>query len=52
MVQRALDAYLDLSVPERDRVDSALSGTGWEPLLALRPRHRLTKSNYQLVWET
>lgn len=51
MVQRPLDAYRSLSDADRDRVDAALAGTGWESLLALGPRHRLTKKNYKLAWE-
>ncbi len=52
MVQRSLDAYTALSGAERSAVDTALEGTGWEPLLALRPQYRLTKDHYQLAWET
>ncbi len=52
MLQRSLDAYAALSHAEREQVDDALSGTGWEPLLALRPRHRLVKRDYSLCWET
>jgi hypothetical protein len=51
MVQRALDAYGALSSRDRDAVDAALTGSGWEPLLALEPRHRLVKRGYQLAWE-
>lgn len=51
MVQRPLDAYLALDDAERARVDSALAGTGWEALLACRPRHRLTKRDRQLAFE-
>jgi glutathione S-transferase len=50
MVQRVLDVYLALSADERARVDAALAGSGWEPLLALRPRRRVVKDNYQVVW--
>ncbi len=52
MVQRPLDAYLSLDGPERARVDAVLEGTGWEKILALRPRHRVEKQNYQVVWES
>ncbi|MCP5071223.1 MAG: glutathione S-transferase family protein [bacterium] len=52
MVQRPLDAYRDLHEAERAQVDAALAGTGWEKILALRPRHRVEKRNYQLVWES
>ena len=51
MVQRPLDVYRSLGEAERARVDVALSGTGWEEILALRPRHRVEKRNYQVVWE-
>lgn len=50
MVQRPLDAYLALEAPDRARVDAALEGTGWEAILALRPRHRVAKHDYQVVW--
>jgi glutathione S-transferase len=50
MVQRVLDVVLGLPVEDRARVDAALAGSGWEPLLALRPRHRVVKRNYQVVW--
>jgi glutathione S-transferase len=50
MLQRSLDAYRALPAAERARVDGALSGTGWEPLLALEPRHRLDKQHNELVW--
>jgi hypothetical protein len=52
MVQRSLDAYAALAAPERAQVDTALAGTGWERILALRPRHRVEKQNYQVVWES
>ena len=51
MVQRALDAYRALSAAERSCVDAALAGSGWEPILALEPKHRLCKQGYQLAWE-
>jgi glutathione S-transferase len=51
MVQRPLDAYQALDETEQAQVDAALAGTGWEKILALRPRHRVEKQNYQLVWE-
>ncbi len=50
MLQRSLDAYRALAPAEKTRVDSALAGTGWEELLAYRPRHRLVKRNFQLAW--
>ena len=52
MMQRSLDAYAELDARSRERVDSALAGTGWEELLAFKPRHRLAKQNYQLVWDS
>jgi glutathione S-transferase len=51
MVQRPLDAYAALSPAERAQVDRALAGTGWEPLLACRPRHRMGKRENQLALE-
>ncbi len=51
MVQRPLDAYRSLGEPERARVDDALAGTGWEQLLACRPRHRMRKRKNDLVVE-
>ncbi len=52
MVQRPLDAYLVLDDTEREQVDVALAGSGWEKVLALRPRHRVEKKDYQVVWES
>lgn len=49
MVQRPLDAYAALSDADRARVDATLAGTGCETLLALRPRHRFAKRDFQLV---
>ncbi|HTO69088.1 MAG TPA: glutathione S-transferase family protein [Myxococcota bacterium] len=51
MVQRPLDAYAALSSAERARVDAALARSGWEPLLACRPAHRLGKRANQLALE-
>jgi glutathione S-transferase len=50
MVQRSLDAYGALSGRDREAVDRALEGTGWEPILDLRPCHRLVKRGHQLAW--
>jgi glutathione S-transferase len=50
-VQRVVDFYLSLSDQERRAVDSAVAGTGWEPLLAYRPRHRLAKRGFTLVFD-
>jgi len=50
MIQRALGAYRVLSRSERDAVDSVLAGSGWEPLLALEPKHRLGKERNELIW--
>ena len=52
MVQRPLDAYGAQSAAERLRVDAALAGTGWEALLACRPRHRLGKRGNDLALES
>jgi glutathione S-transferase len=51
MLQRTLDAYRALSLGERAQVDAVISGTGWEPILALAPRHRLTKRGNDLAWD-
>ena len=51
MVQRPLDAYATLGAADRKRVDAALDGTGWNELLALRPRHRMGKRRNELVLE-
>lgn len=49
MVQRPLDAYAALSAAERAQVDAALAGSGFESLLALRPRRRAAKRGNELV---
>jgi hypothetical protein len=49
-LQRALDLFRDLSSSDRERLDSALSGTGWDVLLSYEPRHRLAKKGYELVF--
>jgi len=51
MAQRPLDAYRALSADARDAVDRALAGTGLEALLDVRPRHRLRKRDFKLVFE-
>ncbi|GAG41903.1 unnamed protein product, partial [marine sediment metagenome] len=51
MVQRSLDAYRALSADDRRSVDRALAGTGCEALFAYRPRHRLGKQDFKLVFE-
>jgi len=50
MLQRTLDARGALAPADRRAVDAALAGTGWEPLLAAAPRHRLAKDRFQLVF--
>jgi glutathione S-transferase len=52
MVQRPLDARTALAPADRARVDAALAGTGCEKILAFRPRYRLGKSRFKLVFET
>jgi glutathione S-transferase len=52
MLQRPLAAYTALNDGERAQVDSALEGTGWEPLLAYRPRHRICKRGNELALES
>lgn len=51
MVQRPLAAYTALPEAERLRVNAALAGTGWDTLLACRPRHRMGKRENELVLE-
>ena len=51
MLQRPQDAYTALGKSERDAVDAALAGTGLEAMLAYRPRHRLGKRQFKLVFE-
>ena len=48
MVQRVLDVYRALGAGERGAVDATLAGTGWEPLLAYVPRHRVERRPYKL----
>jgi hypothetical protein len=50
MLQRPLDAHAALDGPARGAVEAALAGTGLEALLAYRPRHRLAKRRFQLVF--
>ena len=50
MVQRVCDAYRGLEPDERARVDAALAGTGVEAALAYRPRHRVEKRDFKLVF--
>jgi len=52
MVQRPLAAYTALAEAERARVDAALDGTGWDALLACRPRHRMGKRRNELALES
>ena len=52
MLQRPIDAYRALASAERARVDTAIAGTGWEPILALAPRHRLVKQGNDLAWQS
>jgi glutathione S-transferase len=52
MVERPLAAYTALDDAERARVDAALADTGWEELLAHRPRHRMAKRGNDLVVES
>jgi hypothetical protein len=51
MLQRTLDAHRALGEAERQQVDEALGGSGWEELLAYAPRHRLVKRGFELVFE-
>jgi glutathione S-transferase len=51
MLQRPLSVYGALSTSERTAVDAALAGTGCEQLLAYRPRHRLGKRSFKLIFQ-
>jgi glutathione S-transferase len=48
MVQRVLEAHRALDATARAAVDAALAGTGWEPLLAFTPRHRVERRPFKL----
>jgi hypothetical protein len=50
MLQRPLDAYSDLDAGGRAAVDRYLAGTGCDVLLAARPRERIVKRNFKLVF--
>ena len=52
MAQRPRDAWAALQAGERAAVDRALAGTGLEALLAFQPRHRLSKRDFKLVFES
>jgi glutathione S-transferase len=51
LVQRVLDDYRALDPAARKPVDEALAGTGWEAVLAHRPRHRVARRGFQLFLE-
>lgn len=50
MLQRVQDPYRALDVASRARIDQVLEGSGWEPLLAYHPRHRVEKDGFKLVF--
>ncbi len=52
LVQRVLDEYRALDAEGRKRVDEAVADTGWEPLLAHEPRHRVVRRGFDLVLAT
>lgn len=52
MLQRPQAIYKGLSDEERARVDGWLAGTGLEAWLSHRPRVRLAKRGFKLVFET
>jgi glutathione S-transferase len=52
MAQRPLDVYARYGAAEQAAVDRYLADTGCEALLAYQPRHRLTKRNFRLAFET
>ena len=49
-VARVLDRFRALPEADRQRIEKELVGTGWEPLLAFEPRHRLTKRGFELAF--
>ncbi len=51
MVQRPLDAFASLDDTGRAAVRSAFAASGLGALLGYRPRHRLGKRSFQLVFE-
>jgi len=51
-VQQLLDVYRGLEPTDRGRVDERFSSTPWSELLAYRPRHRLCKEGFKLVFES
>lgn len=50
MVQRPLDVYHALAPAACAQVDQVVHGTGLEALLQFRPRHRMGKRNFKLVF--
>jgi len=50
-VQRVRDDYLAVEPEARERVDQALAGTGWEPVLAYTARHRVARDGFKLIFE-
>lgn len=51
-LQQVLDPFAALSEGEQDRIHSVLADTGWPELLAYRPRHRLRRDGFNLVFES
>ena len=49
-IQRLADLLESLAEADRERVEQVLAGTGWGELLAHRPRFRLAKKGYDLVF--
>jgi glutathione S-transferase len=50
-LQRVTDAYAALDGESRALVDGAVRGTGWEPVLAYTPRHRMARDGFELAFE-
>ena len=46
-----IEEQLDGRVVVRGRIDTELAGTGWEPLLAYAPRHRLERRGFELAFD-
>jgi hypothetical protein len=52
MVQRPLDVHAGLAQDARRAADRFLAGSGCEALFGYRPRHRLGKRAFKLVFES
>lgn len=50
MTARLLDQLAALTPTERTRAEQAFTGTGWDRLLAIHPRHRIERRGHSLYW--